>query len=144
MYTPDKKGYTLVIVLTLCALISLSAITLYTSVHLDSLINGNVRRHAHAKHAAASGINHLMSLNIPVPNIVRALREQSVTSGTVLERTNIPGTRSYYRVEASICCNASGGLLPGDTVLVISTGEWAKGDRVISSSSIISTIKWVQ
>lgn len=144
MCTPNNRGVTLVIVLGVCALISLGAITLWSSAQLETMIAGNARRHAHAKHAAASGLNHLMSLNIPVPHIVRALREQSVTSGTVIRRTNIPRTRSYYRVEASICCDASGGLLPGDTLLVISTGEWVKGDRVIASSRTVSTIKWVQ
>ena len=137
-----RRGSTLAIVLGLCALLSISAIALFTSTHLETLIAGNMRRHAVAEHAAASGMTHLMSLNIPVPNLVRALREQSVASGTVVQRTNIPGTRSYYKVDVSICCDARGELLPPDTVLAISRGEMVKSDRVIAAAEVVSTIKW--
>ena len=140
----SRRGATLGIVLGLCALIAMSAITLFSTTHLQTLIAGNARRHAVAKHAAASGITHLMSLSIPVPNLVRALREQSVTSGTVLPQTSIPGTRSHYKVELSICCGADGYLLPGDTILAISTGTLVKGGQIISQSRLVATIKWVQ
>ena len=142
--TTGRRGAALGIVLALCALISLSAITLFTTTHLETLIAGNIRRHAVARHAAASGMTHLMSLNIPVPNLVRALREQSVTSGTALPKTSIPGTRSHYKVELSICCGTDGHLLPGDTILAISTGMLVKGEQIISESRLVATIKWVQ
>lgn len=143
MCTRNRRGSTLAIVLGICALLSISAVALFSSAHLETLIAGNIRRHTVAKHAAASGINHLMSLSIPVPNLVRALRSQSVASGTVVQRTNIPGTRSYYRVDVSLCCDAQGAPLPPDTVLAISTGEMVKGGRIIAASRIIATIKWL-
>ena len=143
MCTTGRRGAALIVVLGLCALLSVSAIALFSTAHLDTLIAGNVRRHTQAGHAAASGMHHLMSLNIPVPNLVRALREQSVASATVLQPTLIPGTRTRYRVDVSLCCDARGGMLPEDTLLVISTGELIKGGRPIAVAQKVATIKWL-
>jgi hypothetical protein len=132
------------VVLMISALLSISAMTLFSVTHLQTLIAGNNRRSAVAKHAAASGVHHLMSLSIPVPNMARALREQSVTQGLVLQQIQIPGSKSWYDVSISICCDRDGGLLASDTIFVISTGYVKKAGRDIAVHKIISTIKWVE
>ena len=56
-----RKGFTLVIVMVMSILMGLSAMALFSSASLDTMIAGNIRRSTIAKHAAVSGINHFMS-----------------------------------------------------------------------------------
>ena len=104
------------------------------------MIAGNKRRHTQAVLAASSGVNHFMSLNIPVDDIAKSLRDQSSSSKIIIPRTPLDGKRTFYTVRANICCDRSGGYLPENMIYIVSTGEYAKGRRIIAAHTVTATI----
>ena len=128
--------------LVMAAFIGLSASALFSITNLNMMIAGNKRRHTQATLAATSGVNHFMSLNIPVDNIAKSLRDQSSSSKIIIPRTPLDGKRTFYTVSASICCDRYGRYLPDNIIYVVSTGEYSKGRRIISTHTVTATVSF--
>jgi type II secretory pathway component PulK len=121
-----KKGYALVIVLGVGALLTGSAIYLFSATQDDMRIAGNNRRILQSKLAATSGINHFKSMEL----FYEHLRAQADVIGQdnleVISETPL-GDRTFYKVEVNLCCD-----LGENEFIVKSTGYYKDNDRVIS------------
>ena len=65
----NRSGYVLVVVLVLCAMISVSAMTLWSITNVEQQIATNTRMIAEAKLAAQSGLSHFTALNLQADDI---------------------------------------------------------------------------
>ena len=90
-----RKGMTLITTLLMLTFITMAATMLWNSSKDDMLISGNARRATVAKHAAASGINHFVSLQITYDS----LREMSEgrQEFVIIPRQRIPD--QYHRIQ---------------------------------------------
>ena len=127
-----KRGMALAITMMMLVVISMSAVMLWNSTYLETLIAGNRRRAMHAKHSAMSGINHFMAMKVYDSDVRNMLGNRS--KGELIEITHIPGTQQFYKVEVSTCCDRNGQSLPEDTFRVISTGYYGTKPNVIAES----------
>ena len=134
-----RKGFTLVIVMVMSILMGLSAMALFSSASLDTMIAGNIRRSTIAKHAAVSGINHFMSMNKPVSEVKQMIREHSGTSIVVIPETVMAGGRMSYRVTAS-----ESPFLEENMLIIQSIGVYRKGDKIISEKSLTATVASIE
>lgn len=127
-------------VLVLSAFIGMSAMALLATVNLDSMIAGNKRRSTSASIAASSGVNHFMSLNIPVRQLSRSIRDQPGVSRVILRDVPLDPHKTFYTVTARICCDRNGDLLPEDTIIIESEGRYAKGSRILALYRLSATV----
>ena len=79
-----RKGYTIVAVLAVAALLSLSVTMLWSNTNTDTEITGNQYRISQARHAAHSGMSHFISLHLSDEDIEQRLLipETQLTSKT--------------------------------------------------------------
>tara|TARA_B100000131_G_scaffold268081_1_gene266703 strand:- start:19223 stop:19618 length:396 start_codon:yes stop_codon:yes gene_type:complete len=126
---------TLVLTLVITTLMGLSAMALFSASRIDSMIAGNIRRDTIAKHAAISGINHFMSMNKPVSDIKRMIREHSGAPIVVIQRTYMDDNRMSYEVTVM-----DSPLSEPNLIMVQSIGDYRKGGKVVASKSILATV----
>jgi len=136
---PTKRGFVLAITMMMLVIISASAVMLWNSTYLDSLIAGNNRRAMHAKHSAMSGINHFMAMKFYDEDVYTMLGE--LHRATLLDLTQIPHTKQYYKVEVSTCCDRAGNKLSDGMFMVISTGYYGNKPNVMSTAVIEAMIQ---
>lgn len=134
-----KRGMALAITMMMLVVISMSAVMLWNSTYLETLIAGNRRRAMHAKHSAMSGINHFMAMKVYDSDVRNMLGNRS--KGELIEITHIPGTKQFYKVEVSTCCDRNGQILPEDMFRVISTGYYGIKPNVMAESVVEAFIQ---
>lgn len=123
----NRRGMTLLVVLVMGALISLSAMLLFSTSNMEMMIAGNTSRINQAKISATSGLSHFIALELDYVT----LRQQAgdLESIQAIPRTQL-GDKTFYEVNVHFCCGLSAGQY-----IVESTGYYMKGDKIISSKS---------
>ena len=102
----------MIVTMMMLVVVTMSAVMLWNSSYLDSLIAGNKRRENMAKFSAQSGINHFMAMNFQAQDVATML--DVLNKATLIEPTQIPNTKQFYKVEVSNCCDQSGQKFPQD------------------------------
>ena len=125
-----KRGMTLIVTMMMLVVVTMSAVMLWNSSYLDSLIAGNKRRENMAKFSAQSGINHFMAMNFQAQDVATML--DVLNKATLIEPTQIPNTKQFYKVEVSNCCDQAGQRFPQDMFKVISTGYYGVKPNVMA------------
>ena len=125
-----KRGMALIVTMMMLVVVTMSAVMLWNSSYLDSLIAGNKRRENMAKFSAQSGINHFMAMNFQAQDVATML--DVLNKATLIEPTQIPNTKQFYKVEVSNCCDQAGQRLPQDMFKVISTGYYGVKPNVMA------------
>ena len=124
----NRKGMALILVLVMSALIGMSAMLLFSTTNLETMIAGNKRRHNQAKISAASGLNHFTALGLDY-NTLRG-RAGGLQTLQVLPLTRLSDKTSYeVKVYFSPRLNER-------QYMVESIGYYTKGDKIISSHPI--------
>jgi len=121
---------TLLVVLVMGALISLSAMLLFSTSNMEMMIAGNTSRINQAKISATSGLSHFIALELDYVT----LRQQAgdLESIQAIPRTQL-GDKTFYEVNVHFCCGLSAGQY-----IVESTGYYMKDDKIISSKTSLS------
>ena len=134
-----RKGMTLITTLLMLTFITMAATMLWNSSKDDVLIAGNARRATVAKHAAASGINHFVSLQITYDS----LREMSEgrQEFVIIPRQRIPESQMFYRVKVTFCCSEGGGDLPEKVFKVVSDGQYGRDNKILGLHTMSATIE---
>ena len=120
----NRKGMILLVVLMMAALISISAMLLFSTANMEMMIAGNNRRINQAKISAASGLNHFIALRFTYD----ALRERAgeLQSLQIIPETQL-GDRTSYDVKVHFSPRLS-----ERQYVVESTGYYKKGRRVVA------------
>ena len=115
-------------VLVMSALIGASALLLFSTVNVETMIAGNTHRINQAKISAASGLNHFTALGLTYD----ALREHAGDLQTlqILPETQL-GAKTSYEVKVHFYPRLS-----ERQYVVESTGYYKKADRIISMHPI--------
>jgi len=124
----NRKGMALILVLVMSALIGISAMLLFSSVNLETMIAGNTRRMNQAKISAASGLSHFTALNLNY-NTLRG-RAGDLQTLQVLPETQL-GQKTSYEVKVLFCCNLNDGQY-----IVESTGYLKKADKILATKTM--------
>ena len=124
----NRRGMTLLMVLMMSALIGISAMLLYSTTNMETMIAGNIRRINQAKISAASGLNHFTALRLDY-NTLRQ-RAGVVQTLQILPRTPLSPKTSY---EVKVFFSP---VLSEGQYVVKSTGYYTKGEKVLSSHPI--------
>ncbi len=121
----NRRGMALILVLVMSALIGMSAMLLFSTTNMETMISGNVRRINQAKMSSMSGLNHFTALRFDYD----ALREQAGDLQTlqILSETRL-SDRTFYEVKVHFCC----GLNEGEYI-VESIGYYKKSDKILAS-----------
>ena len=90
-----RRGMALAVTMMMLVVITMSAVMLWNSSYLDSLIAGNKRRENMAKFSAQSGINHFMAMNFQAQDVATML--DVLNKATLIAPTQIPNTKQFYR-----------------------------------------------
>jgi len=124
----SRRGVTLVLVLVMSALIGISAMLLFSTVNMEIMIAGNVRRANQAKISATSGLNHFTALNLDY----NALRERAGGLQTlqILPRTRL-SDKTSYEVNVHFSPRLSAGQY-----MVESIGYYTKGGKILATHPI--------
>ena len=118
----------LILVLVMSALIGMSAMLLFSTTNMETMIAGNIRRMNQAKISAASGLNHFTALGFDY-NTLRG-RAGGLQTLQVLPLTRLSDKTSYeVKVYFSPRLNER-------QYMVESIGYYTKGDKIISSHPI--------
>jgi len=136
---PRKRGMALAITMMMLVLITMSAVMLWNTTHLDTLIAGNKRRETAAKFSAQSGINHFMAMNFQAQDVVEMLEDR--TRATLIQLIRIPDTKQSYKVEVSNCCDINGNKLPADMFKIISTGYYGNTPNTASEVVLEASVQ---
>jgi len=132
-----RKGYTLLIVLVVGAVLTGSALLLFSTSKDEMRIAANNRRILQSKLAAVSGITHFKSMEL----FYEHLRQQADAMGqeemTIINETSL-GDRTFYKVEVNLCCD-----LGENEFIVKSTGYYKDNGRIISEHVKHSLFKTV-
>ena len=119
-----RKGFALVVVISLSMLISGLAILLFQTTNLDVMIAGNKRRQHQAATAAQSGMNHFAALRYEY-NDLKNLAGNA--NEFLLIDDNTLSDKHSYKVVVRFCCGRHGEPLEEGDFYVQSTG-WYKKD----------------
>ena len=124
----SRRGMTLLLVLVMGALIGISAMLLFSTTNMETMIAGNIRRINQAKISAASGLNHFTALGLTYGT----LRQRAGVLQTlqIIPRTPLSPKTSY---EVKVYFSP---VLSEGQYVVKSTGYYTKGDKVLSSHPI--------
>ncbi len=124
----SRRGVTLVLVLVMSALIGMSAMLLFSTVNMEMMIAGNVRRANQAKISATSGLNHFTALNLDY----NTLRERAGGLQTlqILPRTRL-SDKTSYEVNVHFSPRLSAGQY-----MVESIGYYTKGGKILATHPI--------
>ena len=119
-----RRGMALLVVLVVTALMGISAMMLYSTVNLETMIAGNNHRIVQAKISAASGLNHFIALHYTYD----ALRERAgeLQSLQIIPETQL-GDRTSYDVKVHFSPRLS-----ERQYVVESTGYYKKGRSVVA------------
>lgn len=120
-----KRGMALMVTMFVLLLITASTLTLFYMSRDDMRIAGNLQRITKAKVAAASGIHHFQAMDVFYDDILRLGDGDDRVA--LIPETRL-GNKTSYKVDISLCCD-----LGANRFLVISTGFYKTGDKVISS-----------
>ena len=124
----SRRGMTLLLVLVMGALIGISAMLLFSTTNMETMIAGNIRRINQAKISAASGLNHFTALGLTYGTLRRR-------AGDLQTLQIIPMTQLSPRTSYEVKVLFSPALSEGQ-YMVKSTGYYSKGDKVLSSHPI--------
>ena len=124
----NRRGMTLLLVLVMGALIGISAMLLFSTTNMETMIAGNIRRINQAKISAASGLNHFTALGLTYGT----LRQRA---GVLQTLQTIPRTPLSPKTSYEVKVYFSPVLSEGQYV-VESIGYYTKGDKVLSSHPI--------
>jgi len=119
---------TLILVLMMSAFIGMSAMLLFSTTNMETMIAGNIRRINQAKISATSVLNHFTALDLDY----NTLRERAGVLKTlqVLPLTRLSDKTSY---EVKVYFSPS---LNERQYLVESIGYYTKGGKILSSHPI--------
>ncbi len=124
----NRKGMTLIIVLVMSALIGISAMLLFSTVNMEMMIAGNVRRINQAKISASSGLSHFTALNLDYTTLRD--RSQGLQSLQILPKTRLSDKTSYeIKVHFSPHLNDR-------QYIVESIGYYIKGGKILATQPI--------
>jgi len=132
-----KKGFTLAIVLAVAALLTTSAMLLYSTSRDEMRIAGNNRRILQSKLAASSGLNHFKALGVFYEQLKYKAENSGAETVEIISETSL-GDRTFYKVDVSLCCN-----LGEKEFIVKSTGYYKDNGRIISEHVKHSLFKTV-
>ena len=118
----------LILVLVMSALIGMSAMLLFSTTNMETMITANTRRLNQAKISAMSGLNHFTALNLNY-NTLRD-RARGLESLQVLPETQL-GQKTSYEVKVLFCCNLNDGQY-----IVESTGYLKKADKILATKTM--------
>ncbi len=119
---------TLIIVLVMSALIGISAMLLFSTVNMEMMIAGNVRRINQAKISASSGLSHFTALNLDYTTLRD--RSQGLQSLQILPKTRLSDKTSYeIKVHFSPHLNDR-------QYIVESIGYYTKGGKILATHPI--------
>lgn len=121
-----KKGFALVIVISMTMLLSGMAIMLFQTTNLDMLIAGNKRRQYQASTAAQSGMNHFAALRYRY-NDLKVLAGNG--NEVLLIQDNTMSDKHSYQVVIKFCCGSHGEVLEEGSYYVQSTGWYKKNTK---------------
>jgi type II secretory pathway component PulK len=124
----SRRGVTLVLVLVMSALIGMSAMLLFSTVNMEMMIAGNVRRANQAKISATSGLNHFTALNLDY-NTLRG-RAGGLQTLQILPRTRL-SDKTSYEVNVHFSPRLSAGQY-----MVESIGYYTKGGKILATHPI--------
>ena len=124
----SRRGVTLVLVLVMSALIGISAMLLFSTVNMEMMIAGNVRRANQAKISATSGLNHFTALNLDY-NTLRG-RAGGLQTLQILPRTRL-SDKTSYEVNVHFSPRLSAGQY-----MVESIGYYTKGGKILATHPI--------
>ena len=124
----NRRGVTLIMVLVMSALIGMSAMLLFSTTNMETMIAGNIRRMNQAKISATSGLNHFTALNLDY-NTLRG-RAGGLQTLQVLPATRLSG-RTHYEVKVHFSPRLSAGQY-----MVESIGYYTKGDKILATHPI--------
>ena len=130
-----KKGFVLISVLMLSAIISGFVMTMQYIAAQEIQIVANTRRHTQADFAAISGMNHYKAVQQSYDALVELSNGQE--SFVVIPYEQMTDNLSY-RVTVSFCCNNNGQRLPRGSFNVKSTGWYKRNSNVESVSTFQS------
>ena len=124
----NRRGMTLVLVLVMSALIGMSAMLLFSTTNMETMIAGNIRRMNQAKISAASGINHFTALGLNYNTLRR--RAGGLQTLQILSDVRLSSFTSYeVKVHFSPSLNVG-------HYLVESIGYYTKGDKILATHPI--------
>ena len=124
----NRKGMALILVLVMSALIGMSAMLLFSTTNMETMIAGNIRRMNQAKISAASGLNHFTALGFDY-NTLRG-RAGGLQTLQVLPRTRL-SDKTSYEVKVYFSPHLSEGQY-----MVESVGYYTKGDKILATHPI--------
>jgi type II secretory pathway component PulK len=120
----NRRGMTLVMVLMMSALIGMSAMLLFSTTNMETMIAGNIRRINQAKISATSGLNHFTALNLDYNTLRR--RAGGLQTLQVLPATRL-SNRTSYEVKVHFSPRLSAGQY-----MVESIGYYTKADKILA------------
>jgi hypothetical protein len=115
---------TLLLVLMMGAFIGISAMLLFSTTNMETMIAGNIRRINQAKISAASGLSHFTALKLHYDT----LREQA---GGLQTLQIIPETQLSHRTSYEVKIHFFP-VLNERQYVVESIGYYKKGDKILS------------
>ncbi len=123
-----RRGMALILVLVMSAFIGMSAMLLFSTTNMETMIAGNIRRMNQAKISAASGLSHFTALNLDY-NTLRD-RAGGLQTLQVLPRTRL-SPKTSYEVKVHFSPRLSAGQY-----VVESIGYYTKGDKILATHPI--------
>ena len=121
----NRRGMTLLLVLMMGAFIGISAMLLFSTVNMETMIAGNIRRMNQAKISAASGLNHFTALRLDYNTLRR--RAGGLQTLQILPETQL-SPRTSYEVKVHFSPHLSAGQY-----VVESVGYYTKGEKVLAT-----------
>jgi hypothetical protein len=121
----SRRGMTLLLVLVMSAFIGMSAMLLFSTTNMETMIAGNIRRMNQAKISAASGLNHFTALRLNYNTLRRR-------AGGLQTLQIIPATQLSARTSYEVKVHFSP-LLSAGQYMVESIGYYSKGDKVLAT-----------
>ena len=124
----NRRGMTLLLVLVMGALIGMSAMLLFSTANMETMIAGNIRRINQAKISAASGLNHFTALGLTYGTLRR--RAGDLQTLQIIPMTQL-SPRTSYEVKVYFSPH-----LNERQYLVESVGYYSKGDKILATHPI--------
>jgi hypothetical protein len=121
-----RKGFALVIAVSMGMLLTGLAVMLFQSANLDMMIAGNKRRHFQASMAAQSGMNHFAALQYDYDQL-KNLAGDNLHLDLILEERM--SDKHSYKVIIKFCCGEFGEVLGPGEFYVQSTGWYKRNTK---------------
>lgn len=123
-----RRGMALILVLVMSAFIGMSAMLLFSTTNMETMIAGNIRRINQAKISAASGLSHFTALGLDYNTLRR--RAGGLQTLQIIPMTQLSPRTSY---EVKVLFSP---VLSDGQYVVKSIGYYTKGEKVLSSHPI--------